>query len=385
MKAVLKCVVALFVCAVASSVLAEPGAGINVLDCKISPFVDTAVIYDSNVLLNENTADELDDTSYAIGYGVNLDHARKHYVLSAKLWGLSEIYSDLDSLDHNDFGDDISLNFLTPGGFNVRVLQSYSDVQDVDYTTTSIENYVTHIAGVRVSRSVTDKMNANLGYNYKAKDYDADSLFGHSRSKLDGSIDYVLTDMTALLVKAGIESQDGDGNSGEGTVYRASLGAKSRQTSQLTASADVGILGLSSDDADISDFAFGAEVAWQAMDKVGVTLAADKEIEPSSIEKNNYNIITGISAGIGYTLLDNLKVSLNAGYMEVDLQNKYDDSGSLVTKTEDIIFGKVRLDYQSPMKFLKVFATAGITDQDSTISRLDYTREKVSVGVSLVY
>ncbi len=367
----------------AAPVSAGPGNGININEWYLHPYLNLAETLDSNVFLDKDN--EEDDFSTVLEYGLGVTHATEKLSLAGRLWGLEERYNDLDALDHSDYGDTVQLGAVTPGGTEIILRQEYSQLEDTDYTTGTVEDFAVQRLSVSFNRQITDKTAAGLGYAYKSRDYDSSSLLDWQQNLIDVDADYDITEKSALYLQVGLGLQDGDGNDGQGESYNALLGVKSRRSDKLRAQAALGVIGLNSDDADFSELGFAGSLAWRATEKIELDAEAEREIQPASIARNNYHIITTAKAGVGYYVLTQLKLSAILAYRNFDLENPYIFEGEPRHKEEDNWTGILRLDYQAPAEFLKVFLEGKYNEQSATIDQLDYEQTVVSLGVDLTY
>lgn len=363
--------------------VAAPGDGININEWYLHPYLNLSGTYDDNVFLDKDIEEE--DFSRVLEYGIGVNHSTKTLSLVGRVWGLQERYDDLDTLDHDDFGDRVDLGGMTPGGTEIKLRQEYSELEDQDYTTSTVEDFQVQRFSLSLSRQLTDKTAAGAGYTYKSRDYEAENLLDWQQHLVDIDADYDVSDKSALYAQVGVGLQDGDGNDGQGTSYNVLFGAKSRRSDKIRAEAALGVIGLDSDDADITELGFAGSLAWRATEKIELDAEAEREIQPASIARNNYHTITTIQAGIGYYVLTQLKLSAIASFRNFDLENPYLFEGTLRHKEEDNWTGILRLDYQAPAEFLKVFIEGRYNEQSATIDQLDYNQSVVSAGLNLTY
>lgn len=363
--------------------VAAPGDGININEWYLHPYINLSGTYDDNVFLDEE--DEQDDFSRVLEYGLGLNHATKTVSMVGRLWGLEERFDDFDELDHSDYGDSIEFGAVTPGGTEITLRQEYSQLEDTDYTTATVEDFEVQRLSLSLNRQVTDKTAGGLGYTYKSRDYDSEALFDWQQHLIDLDADYDVTEKSALYLQVGLGIQDGDANDGQGESYNALVGVKSRRSDKLRAQAALGVIGLQSDDADFTELGFAGELAWRATEKIELDAAAEREIQPASIARNNYHTITTVKAGVGYYVMTQLKLSAIAFYRNFDLENPYFFEGEDRHKEEDNWTAILRLDYQAPAEFLKVFLEGKYNEQSATIDQLDYAQSVVSFGVNLTY
>ena len=367
-----------------ASVFAGPGDGIKVNDWTLQPYVSPFVMYDSNVLLDENNAQ--DDVSYGVRYGATVDRALDWYAFSGSLWGMSEWFDDTTALNHDDFGDTLNLSLNTAGGTRVSLGQEFIDQQSVDYAVGNVQRVLINRASVGAGRSLGEKADVDVAYAFQSHDYADPFLYDWNQNRVKGSAGYAMTDKSAGFLSASVGVQKSDGNDHSGTSYNSILGVRTRSTDKIVASAGLGVLGLESPEDDIATLSYEASVAWKALEKMTVTAGADKLIQPAVISRNNYLIADVMSAGITYAILDSLQMKLLGEYEHHELSMPYAAAdGSEIKKKEDIVAGTVRAEYQCPAKFLKVFAEYRAADQNSSETGLDYSDQKVSAGLQLQY
>lgn len=283
-------------------------------------------------------------------------------------------------------GEDITLDFSTPGGFDVVIRQQFRDVEDIDFFADDIENFQTHVISVDIARELAEKTDGLLTCRFRQKDYDADTLFDWDQHQVRVRSGYEVADKADVYASVEVGVQDSDGNDDEGTYYNGIIGVATELSDKVVVSAGGGVVGLDSDTDDFSEFGFEASLTWEASDRVIVTGQAEKYIQPASIDANNYDVVSVIRTDLRYVIMNALQLTLTGSYYLLDLENDFETStGEIIDKEEEVLTGRARLDYQSPADFLELFLEAEITNQESTEDGVDYDQEMVSAGARLKY
>jgi len=364
---------------------AAPGEGIQLEEWNLSPYGSLQLTQDSNVFLDEDGAEQADD-SYQYKYGVYINRPSETLGLSVYVWGLTKQYDTLESLDRTDFGESASLDITTPGGTTIFFRQSYSNVEDVDYLVGERAKFSTHRVSVSADRDVTDKTNGKLTYRFKAKNHDADTLNDWWEHLLRGTVSHDVTEQSDVFgaIESGV--QDSDGNRDKSAYYNVLLGMSTRWTDKITASAAAGVVGVNSDIADISEPSFEGYINWAVADRINLSAGAERYIEPASIDDDNFDKVTVLRTDLTYRILTSLRISVSLRFYDLELANPYiTGTGDVIDKREDVFTASAGLNYQSPAKFLVVFVEGRVTDQDSTEEGGDYTEDIVSFGARVLY
>jgi len=376
-------IVAGFVLVSARFVMAQPGSGINIAGVNVSPYVSLEALYDDNVFLDKE--DEQSDMSLRLGYGFNFSRSTDTLTLAGRVWGLSERYDDFTEQDHDDFGNELNILLESEGGFTLALDQSFADVEDIDYQSTDIQDYRLHRLGATLGAPLTEKMDADAGYRYTLKDFTGDSLFDWDRHIGSANLYHEVTDTSAVMLRGELGVLDSDGNDDTGNYYNTLIGLESRRTDKIIARGGIGVLGLDSDDTDVSDLSWLLEATWRASDLISLTVLSDRVIEPASIARNNYHVISTVESELRYNPVEQITLALRLSYRYYDLQNDFSVGDDLVQKQEDIYLGAIRMTYNAPGGYLQWHVEAETMEQESTIVALDYTRSAFSTGVTLRY
>jgi hypothetical protein len=368
----------------ASWLTAGPGDGVNINDVMVRPYVAPFAKYESNVLLEEQG--KRADTSWGADYGVMLDRALDWYTFSGSLWGMSEDFDKTSAFDHDDFGDTLKLSISTAGGTRIGFNQEFADREEVDYIVGRVEEVLVNRVSAGVGRSVSDKIDVDVAYAFQSHNYDSASLYDWSENQAKGTVGHTLTDKSAGFLSAKIGTQDSDGNRHNGTSYNSILGIRSKSTDKIMVSAGAGLVGLEADEGDIAKLGYEVSAFWQALEKMNVTVNAEKTVQPAVIARSNYLVVDFLSAGISYFILESLEVKLSTDYEYHQLDQPYvQDDGTTVEKRENIRGGALRIEYRCPARWMKMFLEGRSEDQNSSIAGSDYEDRKVLAGMQFQY
>jgi hypothetical protein len=368
---------------ITSNVQADIGEGVQWGEWLLRPHLSASVKYDSNVFLRET--DEISDWSVTIGYGLQLTRSTDTLALSASLWGESQRYDRLSDQDHDDWGGDFFLGIETEADSTISIQLKYANVEDVDYQATSIQDYELWKAGVNAGKYVTEQLRAEVRYDYTLKSYALDDLFDWNRHLGTVELASDLTDHSAALFVGQAGVLDSDGNQDRGVYFNTLLGLQSRRTDKVVGKLGIGVIGLESDEIEVTDLGWVAEIDWQMSPLWSLSILSDRVIEPASISRNNYHVISSFSSALRYRPLSSIQVTLRMGYKYYDLQNDYSLGGNQFQKQEDLYLTSLRFDYLAPGGFVEWFVQAEAAEQESTIDGLDYSRYGLMSGIIVRY
>jgi len=380
---VIACLVGcLFVAAQVLNAAESKDEGIKIGDYRLLPYADLMSIYDSNV--ETQPSNEKDDVSFRLKIGAGFKNTSEKVKLDADLWGLSEKYLDLKDEDHDDFGESINLEWPEMGRFSFGVNESYEDIQSLDYAVGSIQARKLMRLGTHAGSKITEKMNADLSYSFSDTDYESPRQFDWNEHIVSLVGLHDMTDKTAGKVKIGANFQSSDANVKDGTCVSALFGVKSRQTEKLTGEAGIGVMNLSGED-EATRLAFDAGADWKATEKVNVFMNARNGFEPSVLDENNYNLTTRATLGAKWAFVESFSLMGSGAYARNDYLNDVVVSGESMTKQDDTLTGTVRLTYNAPSKYLKIYLEGKYEDKNSTLDSNDYDQTQVTIGALCSY
>ena len=370
---------------VASMGSAAPGEGITFEDWLIRPSFSLDVRSDSNVSLSDGA--EQDDTSFAATIDARVTREMPSWQADIYVWALAERYDEFDDLDHEDWGESVGLNFETPGGFVLQLDQSYRDVRDIDYSVGDRTDYERHDLSAALSRKLSDRVSGTIGYAFGSKEYQADGLNDWDEHEGSLRFGYDLSDRSDVFAQGSIGVKDGDGLEDAADSYQGLVGIENRIADRLSLSAGVGILSVQSDELndDLNEFSYDVELFWSATDKIAVIGNARNFARPATTASGTFEHTDYLGLGLTYSALDSVRVGVEGTFQMIETQDPILVAGVPTSQEEDVAAIEVRVDYDAPAEFLSLFASAKVTDQESTIDGGDYTVELYKIGATLIY
>ena len=236
-----------------------------------------------------------------------------------------------------------------------------------------------------VGKDLTDKLQLDAGYKYDKTDYEAPELYSWSQNLASLEAAHAMTDKSSVTLTGKIGSQESKGNTENADFREVLLGVKTRLSRKVDAKAGVGRFSHDSGSASISKVGYDASLVWQATDKVLLSAIANNTVEPATIYRNNYVIVSkGAASGV-WAIDQTYSVTLTGMY----IQNDYDQDvvvNKVATKLKDhIASGAIRFTYSAPAKFLKVFVEGKKESKDSTDKADNYDQTMATIGAMLTY
>lgn len=398
--------------AAAAVAVGRPGDGIRVGNLALSPFVDVAVTYDSNVFLQGD--DQEDDYFLDLVPGVAFINRTDRLILKGRGWGQIRRYLDYDKeLDHESYGGKLGgvLGGVDNPGliFNAKYihLDDYEisprsvdtlniEAQDLMLTedrTERTERDIFDVGGV-IGRDLTDKLRADLGYSYSTVDYDTDLLFDWDESRLQLELSHDLTDKTAALLTGQYSWQDSDGFEDESIYYLGRAGIEYRATGKTTFKGGVGFEsyeagGLSPEGESLDDDLVSYDVAaiWEATRKLTLQLSGRNGIQPATQYQSNTKEINLVSLGASYRFTEEFRLSLAGSFRQDDYIARIPFEDELREKQREHYGVRVRMDYWPRAKFYDLYVEASYEDVTDNLEDdyENYDQLRVSAGLSLRY
>ena len=380
---------------------AGPGQGIHSGAWMISPYVQEAGTYDSNI---DQTPDNVRD-DYFLTSEAGVKAGYSVFMLEGSALGFASYrnYADATDKDFGTYGESANVKYGLRERVQIQAEEAFRHVQDndahgsdtaiggisadsvLDAATQSKRN-ISH-GGVSVGRDVSDKVELDFGYRYDGVRYDEAGLAnldGHA-GLIEGA--YRVTDKSALFATLFGGVQENSIMDGSANYYGARLGAKTRGTELITVKAGAGVqrydrpAGVGD---DTTAFNFDAMASWVLTDKILVRAGGKNGTMMSSALALNVTDFHVAWAGGVYQVLPTTALSLNTIYRIDDYRDPVELAGGGTINRQDKGTGvSARADYQTPAAFMSVYAEASYQKTDSNVSGYDETR--VSVGTNLKY
>jgi hypothetical protein len=371
------------VCLVATAAHSSEHNGIKAGPVKIMPYADLSTIYNSNVETQPN--DEKDDTSFNLKLGAGFQNDADGMELIADLWGSFERYVDLSDEDHEDFGESISLGLMQGEKVTIDLMESYDNIQSLDYAVGSINARELIKAEAKVAAELTEKLTIATAYAYDLTDYESPREFDWDQHAVTVYGNQKLTDKTDGSVAVGAILQDSDGFDDSSEQYKVTAGVKTRGTDKVTGTARIGVLNMTADYDDETIPHFDIAGMWQTTDKVKISTQINNAIEPGTLVVNDYNKVIRGNVSANWQLLQEVGLTFTAGYARNDYYREVDVDGVLTAKDDDTFSGAVRATYTTPTPMLTAFLEVKVDDKQSSIPANEYQQTIVTLGANFVY
>lgn len=359
-------------------VMAGPGEGIKVGDTTLSPYLDVQGAYDSNVQVTDKNAQ--DDVLFVETVGLDVSRMTDKVKLSGKAWVAPAQYVDLSEEDHTDFGAKVAGLLGTREMVEADLGAEYKQLEQLDYSTKSIEERKMTDLRAGVGRSLTDKLEGDIAGTYSSTDYTSEDLLDWSEAAMSVEMGHAMTAKTAATITGRLASQDKtlDSNATLGSVL---VGVKSRRTDKLSANAGVGFRSCDYGDDTMNGFSFKVGGTWKATPMMTVRATAGDETLPATQDLNNERVVTTVNAAVDYKIATDYTATVNGTYRN----EKYDKLVNGQTKKSDSIGGSARLTYQAPVKFLQLYGEVNTENYNSSINGNDFTKTMVLAGATVRY
>ncbi|MBP7830489.1 MAG: outer membrane beta-barrel protein [Kiritimatiellae bacterium] len=386
-----------FFAVLAAAAWGEAGTGIRSGPFTLSPVVEVAAVYDSNI--DRLSTDEEDATFFDAELSLSLGYRAREVEFSGTGFLGQRFYTEDGDRDFSTGGEILSLQYGSRDRIAIAVQQSYRKVEDLDtfgpdaevggmapdaFLDADVRRRREILeAGATVEATPTDKLDVSAGYRYSETDYSSTNLFdldGHGAQLEAG---HRLTDKVAALVTVmgGIQESEDVDDSSQYTAAR--LGLRMRGTDRLNYKAGIGYQnldrpeGLDSEDG----FHYDALASWAATDKTAVQLEGRNGMQLSSIHLGNAVDYSVARLGVSYRMSSSMALTASGVYRIDDYADRVLNEGELVHRKDKGATLKLRADYKLPAKYLLLFVEGSYENVDSTIR--DYEVTRVSLGVDV--
>jgi hypothetical protein len=377
----------------------EPGQGIHVGSWAFNPFVEFNGVYDSNI--NQTPSGTEDDVFLDSALGLRMGYTAFELDFSGLGFLSERSYDQAKDKNFEAAGEILKLKYGARDRTVVEADQSFRTVEDNDpyaseaavggVSPDSILDAVSRSrrdinqGGLSFGRNLTDKMELDVGYRFDAIDYHLPELVDLKSQALQIETAHKLTDKTAGLItlKGGVQELESPDESAD--YYAARLGLKTRGTDKLSFKATAGVQQYNrpaGKDAE-TGFNYDGMAQWLATDKMTVQAGGRNGIQLSSLYVDNAAEFSVFWLGATYRVTPAFALSANGVYRVDDYLDPVAFGGRMVNRKDTGEGVRVRGDYLTRAKFMRLFSELTYDMIDSTIQ--DYDESRVSVGVQLQY
>jgi len=384
----------------AAAVQAGPGQGIRSGPWMVSPYVDLAGTYSTDIIQGPTATED----DYYLDSEIGLKAAYSAYMIDFSGLGFlaARNYADHSENNFGAGGDVITLKYGLREQLQFQLDQSYRHVEDLDkhggevavggispdsvLDVSSRNERDINQVGLSAGKNVTDKAELDLGYRYDAISYDTASLADLSSHAGQFEAAYGVTDKSAALVTLVGGVQENSVMDDSADFYRARLGMKTRGTDKVYFKAGAGVQQYNrpGDLGDKTTFNFDAAATWRTTDKIALQAGGRNGTQMSSLYADNGTEYSVVWASALYRMIPTVILSLNGAYRVDDyLDAVSGPNNTLVDRTDKGTAVRARADYLTPASFMRVYTEATYETVDSNVSSFDDTR--VTVGVNLQY
>jgi hypothetical protein len=379
---------------------AAPGQGIHKGPLTVSPYADVSGTYDSNV--NKAPANEKEDVFFDSALGLRAGYTTYLFDLNALGFISHRNYADATDKDFGAGGEMLRAKYGNRDQIVLEADQTFRRIEDNDryaneaavggvspdsvLDVTSRSQRDVNQVGISAGKNITDKLELDAGYRFDDVNYDETSLFDLRNHVGQLETAYRLTDKTAglLTVKGGLQENLSLDNEAE--YYAARLGLKTKGTDKVTFKGGAGAQYYDQANGDSETlFNFDLVSAWAASDKIVFQAGGRNGAQMSSLYADNGTDYQIYWLGGTYRITPAISTTLSGAYRVDDYMNPVTDNGLTYARSDAGFGGRLRADYQSPAKFLKIYTEASYENMDSNVQNQDYTDTRIAMGAVLSY
>lgn len=367
--------------------------GIRAGSFVILPEVNVSEIYDDNVFATRN--DEVDDFITTVSPQVNVLSNWNNHALNFTAGLDSYFYADETGEDRTDynFGADGRLDIQRET--NVIAVISHAlrheDRGSATFSSTTASEPVeyTQTDGRLALNQRINRFTATIGGTYTNLNYDdVRSMAGpildedlRDREIFSEALrlGYDVSPDTTLYVQGSInqrrydidqpvQERDSDG-------YEALVGSKFKLSNLASGQVFVGYQDQNYDNSafkDINGVSYGANVDWYVTTLTTVHLNASSTVEESDLGGSSGYLRQVVGLSADHELLRNVILSGSISYENDDYEG--------TARNDDYYAGTLGISYLLN-RYLAVGVDYDITDRNSTLSGLDYTRNRVAFTI----
>ena len=385
----------------ASAMQADPGQGIRSGPWMVSPYVDLAGAYSTELSQGPTATEE----HYFLDSEIGFKAAYSAYMIdfSGLGFGGARNYAEHSENNFGEGGDVINLKYGLRDQLQVQFDQSYRHVEDLDQHGSELavggiapdsvldvssrdERDINQI-GLSAGRNMTDKIELDLGYRYDSINYNTASLADLSSHVGQFEAAYGVTDKSAALVTLIGGVQENSVTDDNVDYYQARVGVKTRGTDKVYAKVGAGVQQYDRPGnvgSDKTSFNFDAMANWLTTDKISLQAGGRNGTQMSSRYVDNSTDHSDFWVSALYQMMPTVLLSAYGEYrVDAYLDDVPGPDNTLVSRTDKGKSIHARADYLTPASFMRVYTEATYEKVDSNVSPYDDTR--VVIGLTLQY
>jgi hypothetical protein len=392
------CAAGLISASVICTAFAAPGQGIHAGPWTFNPYADVSGTYDSNI--DQSSALKRDDIFTDATLGLRAGYSTYMVEFNGLGFLSQRDYDDATDKNFGAGGELLRLKYGNRDLVEVEADQTFRRVEDIDrYANEAAVGGVSpdsvldvtarmrrdvNQAGLSAGKNVTDKLEVDAGYRFDDINYDQTSLYDLRNHVGQIEAAYQLTDKTAglLTVKGALQENLSLDNQAE--YYAARLGLKTKGTDKVVFKGGGGAQYYDQANGDDrTAFNFDLTSSWAVTEKIILMAGGRNGSQMSSLYADNgvdYRILW--LAGT-YRVTPAVNITLSGAYRVDDYMEPVTDENRIVDRQDKGAAGRLRIDYQAPAKFLKVYTEATYEDMSSNIE--DYSDTRIALGAILTY
>ena len=381
----------LFVAVLGLSGYAQDTQGFKFNNLTVSPFVNLAYTYDSNVNLDKR---EYDDSYLTINPGVDLTYTGNDWGLSGNAWYGYDKYLEYSELDEPRYGESLKFYTESAKGWRLVLGESYLKSRENDSIidggrglwrdrdtfelTGALSYQMSERTGITLSGMYSD-----LNYNNDGNMYGA--LYGWQEWSAGLELARKLTEKSNLLVTGSYQEYESDGAKGlssKSTGYTLMGGLSSRATERISYRALTGVSWFDYAEGDqLNGWTYSLDANWLINKKWAASVAGSSYFQPSETEANQAMQVYALSTGVTYRPMRKLTTRFDVAYRREENEYATTAAGAV---TDDLFSVRARADYQL-MRHMSVYGGLEYEDWISDNDAQEYDRYLGTVGLSFRY
>lgn len=377
---------------------AAPGQGIHAGPWAFNPYVDVAGTYDSNI--DQARTGARDDIFIDSTLGLRVGYST--YLLEFNGLGFlsQRVYSDATDKDFEAGGELLRIKYGNRDLVEVEADQTFRRVEDVDryvneaavggvspdsvLDVTARSRRDVSQAGLSAGKNVTDKLELDVGYRVDDINYDQAGLFDLRNHVGQIETAHQLTDKSAGFVTVKGALQENLSLDDQAEYYAVRLGLKTKGTDKVTFKGGAGVQYYDQANGEGSaGFNFDLTTSWAATEKIVLMAGGRNGSQMSSLYADNGADYQIFWLGGTYRITPAISTTLSGAYRVDDYMEPVVDNNRTIDRQDKGAAGRLRVDYQAPAKFMKVYAEASYEDMSSNVE--DYDDTRMALGVILMY
>lgn len=376
---------------------AEGGKGFSYNNLNVSPYVNAAYIYDSNVGYDRNN--KRSDQILRVNPGVDVGYEGNEWGVRGNLWYSRDWYTDHSILDKNSYGEKFDVFHENSKGWRVLLGQSFikSGQHDsiIDGGRGQWRDRQQWDFSGAVGYDFSERMTATLTGLYSDLDYansssrKYNSLYGWRQWMVGLELSRKLTAKSNVLLYGSYQNYKSDGALGvssESHGYNLHAGFSSRATERITYRALTGVTWFDyAGDDIITGWTYSLDASWKISEKWAASAVGSSNFQPSEREANQAMQYYTLSAGVTYKPMRKLTTRLDMAYRREDNEYSSRRTGYNGSSANDDRYSiRVGADYELA-RYTKLYGSLEYEDQHSGDRYGDFDRWRATVGLNFRY